>query len=496
MIKRVRNIIDREFARLNRVAFGFLIFLLVVQTAASLIIYTQFWSRTASEWLREILIATMVLLAVGAFALFALYRTRVRLLRDISQTMGRELHTLRAENDRARSLQTMASTLRATLSFERVVEQALDVCSLALEDMGVPRESLVGAVFLYDGTKLVPLARRRFLGTDEDKVLAGKDGVVGEALRQAEPMVTDNPGQDPELYEFSTFANALTVACVPLRAGYQLFGVMVLGSDTAVRFNEDHFDLFSAVADHGVIALQNAQLYQRLEAEKQRLIEADEKARRILARDLHDGPTQNIAVIAMRLSYIRSIVLKDPQKAQIEIEKVEELAKRTSREIRGMLFTLRPLLLETKGLGPAIEAMMNHIGGSDGIEMRLVGADNGDVLNKTAQSVVFSIIEEALSNARKHADAEVIEVRLGQEDDLFVARIIDDGAGFDTENVAIDYDSSGSLGMVNMRERAERIEGSLRLESALGTGTTVTLVVPLTGQLRQVEDGLEEAVTQ
>jgi signal transduction histidine kinase len=496
MIKRVRNIIDRAFARLNRLTFGFLIFLFIVQAAASFIIYSQVWPHSVDEWLREVLIASMVLLGVGAFALFALYRTRLRLLRDISQTMGRELHELRAENDRARSLQAMASTLRATLSFERVVEQALDVCSLALEDMGVPRESLVGAVFLYDGTKLVPLARRRFLGADEDKALAGKDGVVGEALRQAEPMVTDNPGHDPELHEFSTFADALTVACIPLRAGYQLFGVMVLGSDTAVRFDDDHFELFSAVADHAVIALQNAQLYQRLEAEKQRLIETDEKARRNLARDLHDGPTQNIAVMAMRLSYIRSMVLQDPQKAQVEIEKVEELAKRTSSEIRGMLFTLRPLLLETRGLGPAIEAMMDQIGESDGIEMRLIGVDNGDVLNKTAQSVVFSIIEEALSNARKHADANVIEVRLGQEDDLFVARISDDGAGFDTENMTIDYDSSGSLGMVNMQERAERIEGSLRLESAQGTGTMVTLIVPVSGQLRQTEDGLEEAVTQ
>jgi signal transduction histidine kinase len=496
MIKRVRSIIDREFARLNRLTLGFLIFLLVAQAVASFIIYSQFWSHLVNEWLREILVASMVILGVGAAALFALYRTRVRLLRDISQTMGSELHILRVENDRARSLQAMASTLRATLSFERVVEQALDVCSLALEEMGVPRESLVGAVFLYDGSKLVPLARRRFLGTDEDKALAGKTGVVGEALRQAEPMVTDNPSHDPELHEFSTFANALTVACIPLRAGYQLFGVMVLGSNTAVRFDEEHFDLFSAVADHAVIALQNAQLYQRLEEEKQRLIEADEKARLVLARDLHDGPTQSIAVMAMRLSYIRSIVLEDPQKAQMEIEKIEELAKRTSREIRGMLFTLRPLLLETRGLGPAIEAMMNHIGESDGIEMRLVGADNGDILNKTAQSVVFSIIEEALSNARKHAGADVIEVRLGQEEDLFVARISDDGTGFDMENMAIDYDSSGSLGMVNMRERAERIEGSIRLESALGTGTAVTLVVPLTGQLRQVTNGLEEAVTQ
>jgi len=495
MIHRVTRIINEQFARLNKLVLGFLIALLVIQIGASYYIYTQIWSHATAEWLRELLIATMVLLAAGAFALFVLFRARMHLLREVSQTMGSELHALQAANDRARALQTMASTLRATLSFERVVEQALDVCSLALEDMGVPRESLVGAVFLFNGTELVPLARRRFLGTDEERTLSGKDGVVGAALRQAEPMVTDNPDQDPELHQFTTFANALTVVCIPLRAGYQLFGVMVLGSDRAVRFDDDHFNLFTAVADHAVIALQNAQLYQRLEAEKQRLIEADEEARRDLARDLHDGPTQQIAVMTMRLSYIRSMVLQDPQKAQVEIEKVIEQAESTSREIRGMLFTLRPLLLETRGLGPAIEVMMNHIGESDGIEMRLEGTDAGGVLSSTAQSVVFTIVEEALSNARKHAAAGLIEVRLWQEDDLFVASISDDGAGFDAGKINRDNVSSSSLGMINMRERAERIEGSLQLESVPGAGTTVTLIVPLTTNNRESETNLEETVT-
>ena len=279
--------------------------------------------------------------------------------------------------------------------------------------------------------------------------------------------------------QYTTFANSLTVVCIPLRAGYQLFGVMVLGIDTAVRFDEDHFDLFSAVADHAVIALQNAQLYQGLEAEKQKLVEADEKARRKLARDLHDGPTQNIAVIAMRLNKLRSIVRKDPEKTAVELEKVEALAKRTSREIRSMLFTLRPLLLETKGLGAAIETMMGNIGESDSIEMRLIGGDNGAILNKATQGVVFSIVEEALSNARKHAEADVIEVHLWQEEDLFVARVSDDGIGFDLEAVRQDYESRGSLGMLNMEERAARIDGSLRVESTPGSGSAVILVVPL-----------------
>jgi hypothetical protein len=150
---------------------------------------------------------------------------------------------------------------------------------------------------------------------------------------------------------------------------------MVIGTDTPVQFEDDHFDLFKAVGDQAVIALQNAQLYQRLEAEKQRLIEADEEARKELARDLHDGPTQSIAAIAMRLGFARTTIDQDPARAKQELQKVEALAKKTSAEIRSMLFTLRPLVLETQGLGVAWTAA--PLQWTDGIEM-LIGAENGN----------------------------------------------------------------------------------------------------------------------
>jgi len=246
-----------------------------------------------------------------------------------------------------------------------------------------------------------------------------------------------------------------------------------------VQFEDDHFDLFKAVGDQAVIALQNAQLYQRLEAEKQRLIEADEEARKELARDLHDGPTQSIAAIAMRLGFARTTIDQEPARAKQELQKVEALAKKTSAEIRGMLFTLRPLVLETQGLGVAVDALLRRYSETDGIEMRLIGAENGNLLDKPAQVVVFAILEEALNNARKYAKATTIEVRFWQTEGLFVAAVRDNGVGFDTYDINRDYSTRGSLGMVNMRERAERIDGSLRVESSPDSGTTVTLVVPL-----------------
>jgi signal transduction histidine kinase len=276
------------------------------------------------------------------------------------------------------------------------------------------------------------------------------------------------------------------VVCIPLRAGFQIFGAMVIGSDTAVQFEDEQIKLFDAVADQAVIALQNAQLYQKLESEKQRIIEADEEARKELARSLHDGPTQTIAAIAMRVNFIRSLMSRDPAQALAELEKVEQMAKQTSKEIRGMLFTLRPLVLETQGLTAAVEALVKKFKETHNVNVRLVGGEYGDLLNDQAQGVVFSIIEEALNNARKYSQANILQCRFWQEDNLFVAQVQDDGVGFDTKEVNADYSSRGSLGMLNMRERADRIDGSLRLESNPGQGTTVTLVVPMDKHGRQV----------
>ncbi len=475
----VNAIITTRISRVSRVILVSMAILIVIQVALFIYLFVRLGVQTIGTWLPELILALLFTLLLGVIALNALGRARAYLAYDVSQAYGQEFRELKSANDRARSLQRMASTLSATLSFERVVEQSLDVCSLALDEMGIPRESLVGAVFLYEDGLLRPIARRRFLGDDSNQVIAGKQGVVGAALSQAEPVVTNNPQDDAELQVYEAFRECLTAVCVPLRAGFQLFGAMVIGTDTAVHFERDHIELFSAVGDQAVIALQNAQLYQRLEAEKQRLIEADEEARKELARDLHDGPTQSIAAIAMRMGFARTMIDQDPNRAKEELLKVEALAKRTSADIRGMLFTLRPLVLETQGLGAAVDALLRRLSESDGIEMRLIGAENGALLSKQAQGVAFAIIEEALNNARKYSKATLIEVRLWETDGLFAASVRDNGVGFDTYDINRDYSTRGSLGMVNMRERAERIDGSLRVDSSPDAGTTVTLVVPL-----------------
>lgn len=473
------NIIQSRLARASRMVGITLVVLVILEIVLFVLLFSILSGQALDAWLPELVLTVLFTLLMGATALYASNHARIAMERDVSETVGQGLREFQSASNRAQSLQRMASTLSATLSFERVVEQSLDVCSLAMDEMGIPRESLVGAVFLYDEGVLRPIARRRFLDDDSRHVIMGKQGVVGAALSRAEAVVTNNPQDDAELQVYEAFRQCLTAVCVPLRAGFQLFGAMVIGTDTAVHFEANHIDLFNSVGDQAVIALQNAQLYQRLEAEKQRLIEADEEARKELARDLHDGPTQSIAAIAMRMGFARTLIDQDPARAKEELLKVEALAKRTSAEVRGMLFTLRPLVLETQGLGAAVDALLRRYSESDKIEMRLTGAEAGNLLSKRAQTVAFTIIEEALNNARKYSKATLIEIRMWQVDNLFAAAVQDNGVGFDTYDIDRDYSTRGSLGMVNMRERAERIDGSLRVESEPDSGTTVTLVVPL-----------------
>ncbi len=479
MPRNVSKTIKKEMGKLNWLLPGLLIFLFLLQAGAFYLIMFLVIGDPLSAWLPELGVASLIFVLTAVILIAIINGVANAASKKAAQAFDSELLRLQTINHRLQSLREMASLMRATLSFERVVEEALDVCSLALQEMGIPRQALTGAVFLFDGAVLRPLATRRFIGNDAERTIPGQRGIIGDSFAKAEPVISAAPKQDPELRTYVAFQNAVTAICIPLRTGFQIFGAMVIGSSKPVKFTEDHFDLFNAVADQAVISLQNAQLYQNLEAEKQRMIEADEAARKELARDLHDGPTQTIAAIAMRINFIRSLLVRDPKKALAELQKVEDMAKKTSKDVRGMLFTLRPLVLETQGLAAAIETVMKRIRESDGLNLRLVGGENGDLLDDNAQSVVFSIVEEALGNARKYAKANLIEVRFWQEEKLFVAQVRDDGVGFDTSEVNRDYSSRGSLGMVNMRERSERIDGSLRLESMPGRGTTVTLVVPL-----------------
>lgn len=441
----------------------------------------------------------VILAIIGIIVMAAGYglEQQVGKLREhLDHALRRQNEELQATRERTRALYNLSFILSSTLNYEKILEAALEAGRLGLRLPEREGSSLYAVVMLFhsEDNALHVVTSRRLTRADESRIIPGKEGMVGQALKEAVPVFGNNAAKDPELQYFVAFQYCRSMLCIPLRSGFDNYGVLVYGSDKPNAFTEDQSELLSAIGTQATIALQNALLYQSLRSEKEKIVEVEEDARKKLARDLHDGPTQSIAAIAMRMSYIARLQEKSPDQVADELRKVEDLARKTTKEIRHMLFTLRPLVLESQGLVAALNQLSEKMRDTHGQAVAVrVGRDVEQYLDRNQQGVMFYIIEEAVNNARKHAHAELISVTVTKQDDVIIVQIADNGLGFNTGAVNANYDQRGSLGMVNMRERAELLEGTLSIDSVEGRGTVITVVVPLHPSYGTLRDGKRAA---
>jgi signal transduction histidine kinase len=169
---------------------------------------------------------------------------------------------------------------------------------------------------------------------------------------------------------------------------------------------------------------------------------------------------------------------KDMEKAYDELVKVEEIAQRTTHEIRTMLFAMRPVILETQGLIAALNQYVERLRMNEVFEVTLSNRGYDGQLSSEAEGVVFAIIEEAIGNAKKHSQATKVSIGLTARQGTLFVEIRDNGVGFDIETTRATYDQRTSLGLINMDERARAVGGRCTLDSAPGQGTAVRVQIP------------------
>jgi signal transduction histidine kinase len=383
--------------------------------------------------------------------------------------------------ERLRSLLRELTSLSATLNYERVMENTLDLASSALAGPSTAPSRLVSALLLFDENRLYVASARGLTPSDLRAEFPGERGVIEETIASGDIRICPNPASDPELRRLVAIHSCEVAVVIPLVIGLGIYGLLLFGHPERGFLTEESLELLQAIAHQARTALQNAQLYRDLEQEKERMADIQEETRKKLARDLHDGPTQSIGAIAMRINFARRLMTRNPDAASEELFKIEELARRTTKEIRQMLFTLRPLVLESEGLVAALEQLSEKMLENHKQKV-IIQAPPGAVedMEVGKQGVVFFIVEEAVNNARKHAKANNIWVRLKRRGELLRLEVQDDGVGFDVASVESSYEQRGSLGMVNLRERAELVNGVLRIDSVPGKGTRVAVTIPLT----------------
>lgn len=395
---------------------------------------------------------------------------------------------------RMNSLSSLVETLSSSLDYTVVLDTMLDLSQSAMDIIDSNSEKMTSAVLLFEESKLIVANSRRFSPTDITIKFPGEKGLLAETLKKVETQMIRNPAGDPELWKVNALQNCKVAVSYPLSRGIDDYGIMLFGHPSEDYFSEEKVEALNLISRQAVIAIQNARLYQQVEEEKQAIITSQEEANKKLARDLHDGPIQSVASIAMRLSVAQRLLHHKPLEIEAELANIETLARDTTGVLRHMLFILRPLSLETDGLIAGLQSIADKNMNTYQQKVRLdVDEKVAEQLDPNKHSMVFYLVEEAVTNARKHAQADLILVRLksSQADpDIAVLEIIDNGIGFDVKKVSQKYSQRDSLGMVNLNERTQLINGLLHIDSLPGKGSRICIFIPLsTAAIEKIQSG-------
>jgi len=201
-----------------------------------------------------------------------------------------------------------------------------------------------------------------------------------------------------------------------------------------------------------------------------KLVRAQENERRTLARELHDEVGQSLSAILMEAESAECA--EDFREARDHVAAVRRLAEKTANEVRDLALLLRPSMLDDFGLVPALNWHARETTKRMGLKVVLRADEAADDLPDEHKTCIFRLVQEAVNNSARHANARTVEVELQREADRVRCTVRDDGAGFDTKFVR-------GLGLLGMEERVRRLGGRLEIDSHLGRGTTVLAELPV-----------------
>jgi signal transduction histidine kinase len=294
----------------------------------------------------------------------------------------------------------------------------------------------------------------------------------GRVLDRKRSERLDSLIDDPEVdSEFARRMGMHAALFVPLLVGQRRIGVIQAFDKLAAdrRFSNEDLRVAETFAAQASIAVDTATRVAR--DALQRAVEGQELERRRLARELHDETGQALTSILLGL---RALEESGGDDVGAAVGDLRELVVQTLQDVRRLAVELRPTALDDFGLGAALERLASTFSDQTGTTVELESRLGDDRLPSDVETVLSRIVQEALTNVVKHAQAEHVSIVLQRKGGAVTAVIEDDGRGF-----AGGHQRDGGLGLVGMKERVELVNGRLEIESAEGAGTTLVVEVPV-----------------
>lgn len=391
-------------------------------------------------------------------------RLRTRQIAALNQ--GLEAHVKQRTQELSTLLQT-ARSVASTLELQPLLVSVLD-------QLGKVVDYRAASIFLLEGTHTLNLLeyhgpRRAENLPRQHDLDAQESASLARVVQSREPVIL--PGSAPIASEQKSTdlgeAQDFSWMGVPLMVKGQVIGMLALEHQRPHFYTEQHAELAFAFADQAAVSIENARLYQQA-----RQVAALSE-RQKLARELHDSVSQALFGIVLGARTARAKLHQKPEEARQALDYVLALSEGGLHEMRALIFELRPESLENEGLVAALTRQIEMLDRRHEIQVTCSFPDEPAV-SLEVKEALYRVAREAVQNIIKHAHAHTVALRMSVSETMLTLEVEDDGRGFDPSEAF-----PGHLGLQSMRERAERMDGRLEIQSARMGGTLVRVSIPL-----------------
>ncbi len=321
---------------------------------------------------------------------------------------------------------------------------------------------------------------------DKTRIKMGQ-GIAGWVAKKNRPLIlTDGVHPIPEIQEAMRDDQIDSSLCVPMMTQGKCIGVLsVSRMKKGIPFTESDLELLSILGEQAAIAVHNARLYENIAQQQYTLdelraktIQAEEDERKIVALEIHDVISQAIASLFYRIQTCERLIGSDVERAQREFLEIKEMARNTLDAVTRLMFNLRPPVLDDFGVFPALRRYLDQYQRENGIGVKMRVKGRRTRFPPSVELTIYRIVQEALTNVRKHAEANQVKVKFEVDRERVAGVVEDNGKGFDPSAFSARKEIEGHLGLFSMKERAALLGGTLEVESSPGGGTVVMFEIP------------------
>jgi signal transduction histidine kinase len=279
----------------------------------------------------------------------------------------------------------------------------------------------------------------------------------------------------------------------PIKSRGKLIGILALGKkQSKALYSQEDIELVMSLASQAGIMIENARMLDSLKKQQLQMeqllaqaIHAQEEERQRISGDLHDGVAQWLAGASYRAQTVDALLAGNgSDEARGELATMESIIDKSLKELRRVLTGLRPPALDELGLSHALRQSLEDLK-TDGMDCRFNEVGTPVRLPSSMEIAVYRVVQETLTNIRKHANATKVNLRLQFQPDKLLVEVRDNGRGFDLSQTLDSAISVGHMGLLGMKQRVETLGGDIRIKTSEGAGTALILSFPIQPQIEE-----------